>query len=147
MKNPSFRWTVKMAPVMTIAGPSAARRVSAPTSTPRPPKNSPTMTRTVSDAGMPFFANRAMVPLKPDLLLAEGTLAPPGSPLLECFTTIATLIPTTTRLRFLQTVACNSFRHPGLLAKMVATLDVISNGRMELGIGAGWLREEYDAYG
>jgi len=51
------------------------------------------------------------------------------------------------RLRFLQTVACNSFRHPGLLAKMVATLDVISNGRMELGIGAGWLREEYDAYG
>jgi len=67
--------------------------------------------------------------------------------LLECFTTIAALIPTTTRLRFLQTVACNSFRHPGLLAKMVATLDVISEGRIELGIGAGWLREEYDAFG
>ena len=84
---------------------------------------------------------------RPDHLLAEGTLAPPGSPLLECFTTIAALVPITTRLRFLQTVACNSFRHPGLLAKMVATLDVISEGRMELGIGAGWLQEEYDAYG
>ncbi len=96
--------------------------------------------RAAEEAGFHAYA-------RPDHLLAEGTLAPPGSPLLECFTTIATLIPTTTRLRFLQTVACNSFRHPGLLAKMVATLDVISNGRMELGIGAGWLREEYDAYG
>src|SRR5262249_11321173 len=96
--------------------------------------------RAAEDAGFHAYA-------RPDHLLAEGTLAPPGSPLLECFTTIAALVSTTTRLRFLQTVACNSFRHPGLLAKMVATLDVISNGRMELGIGAGWLREEYDAYG
>src|SRR5512134_1239024 len=82
-----------------------------------------------------------------DHLLAEGALAPAGAPLLECFTTIAALVPTTTRLRFLQTVTCNSFRNPALLAKMVATLDVISGGRMELGLGAGWLRQEYDAYG
>jgi probable F420-dependent oxidoreductase len=84
---------------------------------------------------------------RPDHLLAEGVLGTPGAPLLECFTTIGALIPVTARLRFLQTVACNSFRNPGLLAKMVATLDVISGGRMELGIGAGWLRREYEAYG
>jgi probable F420-dependent oxidoreductase len=84
---------------------------------------------------------------RPDHLLAEGALGAPGAPLLECFTTIAALVPHTKRLRFLQTVACNSFRSPALLAKMVATLDVISGGRMELGIGAGWLRREYEAYG
>jgi probable F420-dependent oxidoreductase len=84
---------------------------------------------------------------RPDHLIAEGAMAPPGAPLLECFTTIAALIPHTTRLRFVQTVTCNSFRNPALLAKMVASLDVVSGGRMELGLGAGWLRAEYDAYG
>lgn len=84
---------------------------------------------------------------RPDHLSAEGVLAPADAPLLECFTSIAALVPTTRRLRFLQTVTCNSFRHPALLAKMVATLDVISDGRMELGIGAGWLRSEYESYG
>ena len=84
---------------------------------------------------------------RPDHLLPAGVLAPPGTPLLECFTTIAALVPTTTRLRFLQTVTCNSFRNPALLAKMVATLDVIAGGRLELGLGAGWLRREYEAFG
>ena len=84
---------------------------------------------------------------RPDHLLAEGVLGIPGAPLLECFTTIGALIPCTSRLRFVQTVACNSFRNPALLAKMVASLDVISGGRMELGLGAGWLRQEYEAYG
>lgn len=83
---------------------------------------------------------------RPDHLLAEGVLAPPDAPLLECFTTLGALIPATSRLRFLQTVTCNSFRNPALLAKMVATLDVISGGRLELGIGAGWLEREYAAY-
>ena len=46
-----------------------------------------------------------------------------------------------------QIVTCNSYRNPALLAKMVATLDVITNGRAELGIGAGWFEEEYIAYG
>jgi probable F420-dependent oxidoreductase len=84
---------------------------------------------------------------RPDHLLAEGALGAPGAPLLECFTTIGALVPATSRLRFLQTVACNSFRNPALLAKMVASLDVISGGRMELGLGAGWLAREYEAYG
>jgi probable F420-dependent oxidoreductase len=97
--------------------------------------------RAAEDGGFDAWA-------RPDHLIAEGTLgAPPGAPLLECFTTIAALVPTTSRLRFLETVACNSFRNPALLAKIVASLDVISDGRVELGIGAGWLAREYEAYG
>ena len=51
------------------------------------------------------------------------------------------------RLRVGPLVLSNSFRNPALLAKMAATLDVISNGRLEIGIGAGWMQREYEAYG
>jgi probable F420-dependent oxidoreductase len=84
---------------------------------------------------------------RPDHLLAEGTLGAPSGPLLECFTTLAALAARTTRIRFVPVVACNSFRNPALLARMVASIDVVSGGRMELGIGAGWHRGEYDAFG
>ena len=53
----------------------------------------------------------------------------------------------TTRLRVGSFVFDNDFRHPALLAKAAASLDVLSGGRLELGIGAGWLREEYDQTG
>ncbi len=53
----------------------------------------------------------------------------------------------TTRLRVGSLVFCNDFRHPVVLAKEAATLDVVSGGRFELGLGAGWLREEYDQAG
>ena len=53
----------------------------------------------------------------------------------------------TTRLRVGGLVFCNDFRHPVVLAKEAATLDVVSGGRFELGHGAGWLREEYDQAG
>jgi len=82
-----------------------------------------------------------------DHLLSEGVMGPPGAPVLECFTTLAALAAVTTRIRFVQTVACNSFRSPALLAKTVATIDAVSGGRIELGLGAGWLRAEYDAFG
>ena len=53
----------------------------------------------------------------------------------------------TTRLRVGSLVFCNDFRHPVVLAKEAATLDVLSSGRFELGLGAGWLRAEYDQAG
>jgi len=53
----------------------------------------------------------------------------------------------TTRLRVGTIVIDNDYRHPPMLAKEVATLDLLSGGRFELGLGAGWLRSEYDAMG
>jgi F420-dependent oxidoreductase-like protein len=64
----------------------------------------------------------------------------------ECFTLISAAATITKKIRIGQIVTCNSYRNPALLAKMVSTLDVISNGRMELGIGAGWHAKEYLAY-
>ncbi|MEM2081114.1 MAG: TIGR03560 family F420-dependent LLM class oxidoreductase [Candidatus Bathyarchaeia archaeon] len=68
-------------------------------------------------------------------------------PVLECWTTLTALSQLTTRIRLGTMVLCASFRNPALLAKMAATLDVISNGRLELGIGAGVQKEEHMAYG
>ena len=73
--------------------------------------------------------------------------AAPDEPLLECYTTLGAIAAATKRVMMTQVVTANSFRHPALLAKMTSTLDHISGGRFELGIGAGWMREEYDAYG
>ena len=65
----------------------------------------------------------------------------------ESFTTLAALAAATSQVRLGHLVVCAGFRNPALVAKMVATLDVISGGRMELGIGAGWKRDEWLAYG
>ena len=65
----------------------------------------------------------------------------------ECFTLLSAISTFTKKMKIGQIVACNSYRNPALLAKMVATLDVITNGRVELGIGAGWYEEEYNSYG
>jgi probable F420-dependent oxidoreductase len=53
----------------------------------------------------------------------------------------------TTRLRVLGMVFCNDFRHPVLLHKSMANLDVFSGGRVEIGLGAGWMRDDHDAAG
>jgi F420-dependent oxidoreductase-like protein len=65
----------------------------------------------------------------------------------ESFTSLAALAASTSRVRLGHLVLCAAFRNPALVAKMVSTLDVISGGRMELGIGAGWKRDEWVAYG
>ena len=65
----------------------------------------------------------------------------------ESFTTLAALAASTQRIRLGQVVICTAFRNPALTAKMIGTLDVISGGRMELGIGAGWKEDEWRAYG
>jgi len=65
----------------------------------------------------------------------------------ESWTTLSALATLTKKLGLGQLVTCNSYRYPSVLAKMGATLDVVSNGRLNLGIGAGWYKLEYDAYG
>ncbi len=65
----------------------------------------------------------------------------------ESFTSLSALAAMTERVRLGQIVICNGFRNPALTAKMASTLDTISGGRFELGIGAGWKRDEWNAYG
>jgi F420-dependent oxidoreductase-like protein len=67
--------------------------------------------------------------------------------ILECWTTLSALASKTSKIRLGSMVLCNSFRNPALLAKMTATLDVVSEGRLELGIGAGVQKDEHEAYG
>ena len=70
-----------------------------------------------------------------------------NKPVYECFSTLSALASATRKIRLGSLVACNSYRNPSMLAKIAATVDVISGGRLEFGIGAGWDKEEYDAYG
>jgi F420-dependent oxidoreductase-like protein len=65
----------------------------------------------------------------------------------ECWTTTAALARDTKRIRIGQMVACNGYRNPALLAKMASTVDVLSHGRLNFGIGSGWYEHEYKAYG
>ena len=65
----------------------------------------------------------------------------------ECWTVMAALSQRTSRVRLGQMVGCNSYRNPALLAKITSTVDVISGGRLEWGIGAGWYENEYKGYG
>ncbi len=76
-----------------------------------------------------------------------GTASSASMPLLECWTALSALSRDTTRLRLGTSVLCNSYRLPSVVAKMAATLDVISEGRVDLGLGAGWFEAEYAAYG
>jgi F420-dependent oxidoreductase-like protein len=72
---------------------------------------------------------------------------PAHETVLECWTVMAALSQRTSRVRLGQLVGCNSYRHPSLLAKITSTIDVISGGRLDFGIGAGWYDHEYRAYG
>jgi F420-dependent oxidoreductase-like protein len=65
----------------------------------------------------------------------------------ECWTSMAALARDTRTIRLGQMVTCNGYRPPSLLAKMASGIDVISRGRLILGIGAGWYEHEYLAYG
>jgi F420-dependent oxidoreductase-like protein len=65
----------------------------------------------------------------------------------ESFTSLSALAALTSRVRLGHVVICTGFRNPALTAKMISTMDSISGGRMELGIGAGWKRDEWVGYG
>jgi F420-dependent oxidoreductase-like protein len=66
---------------------------------------------------------------------------------MEAWTLLAALAAKTNTLRLGTLVTCNSYRYPAVLAKIAASVDMISNGRLEFGIGAGWKEIEYNAYG
>jgi F420-dependent oxidoreductase-like protein len=75
------------------------------------------------------------------------TIGMPEVDLLEAVTMMSALAARTERVRIGTLVLCNSFRNPALLAKSLTTIDHISNGRLEVGLGAGWMEQEYRAYG
>lgn len=74
-------------------------------------------------------------------------LPPPSAPYYECWVTLSALAALTRRIRIGTLCTNASFRNPALLAKMASCVDVISGGRLELSLGAGWFREEHTAYG
>jgi alkanesulfonate monooxygenase SsuD/methylene tetrahydromethanopterin reductase-like flavin-dependent oxidoreductase (luciferase family) len=78
-------------------------------------------------------------------------LTPDGAPeqefLFESFVTAAAMARETRRIRIGHLVACVGFRKPALTAKMASSLDVLSGGRYELGLGAGWKEDEWRSYG
>lgn len=71
----------------------------------------------------------------------------PNDSIFECWTTLSALSRETSKIHLGPFFLCNDYRNPALVAKMAATLDVISDGRLELGMGAGWKEDEYRAYG
>jgi probable F420-dependent oxidoreductase len=74
-----------------------------------------------------------------------GPSDPQGS--LECWTTLTALAASTSSIRLGSLTLCNDLRSPALLAKMAASLDLLSGGRLEVGMGAGWYEPEYRAAG
>ena len=72
---------------------------------------------------------------------------PAHETMFECWTTLAALSQRTSRVRLGQMVSCALYRNPGMIAKITSNIDVISGGRLDWGIGAGWYEGEFKAYG
>ncbi len=100
--------------------------------------------RTVrSGAALAAMAQRAEAIGYSTILVSDHPVHPQFAPL----TAAAALACATTRLRIGASVLANDFRHPIVLAKELATLDLISDGRVEIGLGTGWKKAEYEAMG
>jgi alkanesulfonate monooxygenase SsuD/methylene tetrahydromethanopterin reductase-like flavin-dependent oxidoreductase (luciferase family) len=85
-----------------------------------------------------------------DSLWLADHLVPPfriDAPIFEPWTLLAALALQTTRVRLGVLVSCNTFRHPAVVAKEAATVDHISGGRLEFGLGAGWFAPEHEMFG
>ena len=67
--------------------------------------------------------------------------------ILDPWTILSAVAARTDKIRLGQFVMCNELRHPSLFAKMASTLDIVSNGRLEIGLGAGWMADEFQRNG
>ncbi|MFW9864190.1 MAG: LLM class flavin-dependent oxidoreductase [Candidatus Thorarchaeota archaeon] len=94
------------------------------------------MCQAAEDCGLDFFSI-------PDHFMDPGT---GRGPPLECWTTLAGLAGVTERIKLAPLVSCYGYREPTLLGRMATTIDIISNGRLILGLGAGWHEQEFKAY-
>ncbi len=94
-----------------------------------------TVAHTADDAGFDYLALM-------DHFFQIGAIGPPEREMLEAYTTLGFLAGHTSRARLLTLVTGVTYRHPGILAKIVTTLDVLSGGRAALGVGAAWNDEE-----
>ncbi len=94
-----------------------------------------TVARTADDAGFDYIAVM-------DHFFQIGPVGPVEHDMLEAYTTLGFLAGCTSRAKLLTLVTGVVYRHPGILAKIIATLDVLSHGRAWLGIGAAWNEEE-----
>ena len=74
-------------------------------------------------------------------------LGQPDANMLECYTTLGALARETSTVRLGALVTGNTYRNPAVLAKIITALDVVSGGRAQLGIGAGWFELEHDSFG
>ncbi|MFN3257761.1 MAG: LLM class F420-dependent oxidoreductase [Ilumatobacter sp.] len=74
-------------------------------------------------------------------------LGNPDDFMLECYSLLSALARETSNVKLSSLVTGNTYRNPAVLAKTVTTLDIVSNGRAQLGIGAGWFELEHDAFG
>ncbi|WP_214368177.1 LLM class F420-dependent oxidoreductase [Pseudonocardia sp. H11422] len=103
-----------------------------------PPGLAGDLTRIVTTAEEAGFARVSVM----DHLWQISVLGPPEHEMLEAYTTLGYLAARTSRVEILAWVTAVTYREPGLLAKIVSTLDVLSGGRAWLGIGAGWYEQE-----
>jgi F420-dependent oxidoreductase-like protein len=76
-----------------------------------------------------------------------ASLGQPGQEMIECYTLLSALAQHTDRVTLSALVTGNTYRHPSLLAKTITALDVVSDGRAQLGIGAGWFELEHESLG
>jgi F420-dependent oxidoreductase-like protein len=94
-----------------------------------------TVATAADDAGFDFISVM-------DHFFQIGVIGPPEAEMLEAYTTLGYLAGCTSRAKLLTLVTGAVYRHPGILAKIITTLDVLSGGRAWLGIGAAWNEEE-----
>src|SRR5690348_15189591 len=99
-----------------------------------------TVARTADDAGFEFVSVM-------DHFWQIGVVGPPEHDMLEAYTTLGYVAACTSRAKLVTLVTGTVYRHPGVLAKIISTLDVLSGGRAWLGIGAAWNQEESQALG